>query len=162
MVLFVKTSATYVVRRSGMLNFNMPLHRTCFKRFVVCNYPFFPFCLLLNQSRRYNMREMEHHNCQNWSQSRLISIVYDKKMPMHRFVTISNPKQACLCKVNNDVIRSSSLLVKFVVFILTPLEEDVVPLKWALHGLTCTTWRTFASSSNGVETSIGSFFVAIV
>jgi hypothetical protein len=52
-------------------------------------------------------------------------------------------KIACLCKVNKDATQSSSLVTKFWVLILTPIDEDDVPPNGRLHGLTQTKCTSF-------------------
>jgi hypothetical protein len=52
-------------------------------------------------------------------------------------------KFACLCKVNKDATQSSSLVTKFWVLILTPIDEDDVPPNGGLHGLTQTKCTSF-------------------
>jgi hypothetical protein len=53
---------------------------------------------------------------------------------------------ACLFKINKDVIQSCSLIREFWVFILTPIDEDDVPLNGGIHGLTQTKCTSFAST----------------
>jgi len=61
---------------------------------------------------------------------------------------------ACLCKVNKDVIWSSSIVVELWVLILTPIDEDDVPPNGGLHGLIWTKCTSSIYAWKGNEAKV--------
>ncbi len=60
---------------------------------------------------------------------------------------------AYLCKVNKDSTQSCFLVVEFWVFILTPIDVELVLLNARLNGLTFSYYTWSSSVGNGVEIS---------